>query len=108
RAAVCRARRWLFSARLAPSLSGAERSLDHRRRGAAAERAGAAAQKLRLAGAGAAVAIFEAHHVVELWRRDFDDIGVGDGDHAVAQAGVDVKRLERLELDGARRRALFE
>jgi hypothetical protein len=47
---------------------------------------------------GATVAIVEADYIVELGRRDLDDIRVLDRDHPMPEAGCDVKRLARREL----------
>src|SRR5689334_18369558 len=58
--------------------------------------------------AAATVAIFEPDHVVELGRRDLEDIGVLDRDHAVAQAGRDVEWLVGHQLARARRLAIGE
>ncbi len=56
----------------------------------------------RASGPGAAVAVLEPHHVVELGRRDLEHVGVLDRDHPVAQPRLDVERLARGELARAR------
>src|SRR5262249_58583653 len=61
-----------------------------------------------VSGARPPVTVLEPDDVVELGRGHLEDVGVLEGDHAVAQAGRHVERLARTELDPPRRLPLAE